>query len=439
MSRTGIFFAYYIIKIGKGGDGGTTARQKSMPILPESAKEIRLPHFVPVTQLFPDEHLDDVPRATKAEIEALWPETHIRPGDTVAVLVGSRGIADLDKIVKATLGALISHGAKPFIVPSMGSHAGGIAEEQKAFIAGYGITEETMGVPIRASMDTVIIGRTAGNVPVYIDKYASQADHIVPINRVKVHTDFDGAIESGLCKMLSIGIGKHTGCSRLHQEGFASFPTLLPEVAGIVIRERSVPFGVAIIENAHEHVHLVLAVAGSRIVETEPELLKISRALMPRLCFDAIDVLVVDQIGKDVTGAGMDPNITGRIAGAPKSPLFNGPSIRRIVVNRLSKGTHGNAIGIGLADFTTKAVAEAMNTEATYANVIASCTPEGARLPPCLDTEEEALRAALVTCQGIDKNTAKVVRIKDTLHLIEIEVSESLLPYCRSSRYFQAK
>lgn len=410
-----------------------------MPILPESAKSIQLPRFFSVTQNFPDEHLKDVTASTCAEIDAVWPQTRIKPNDSVAVLVGSRGIADLKLIVKATIDTLIRHGAKPFIVPSMGSHAGGIAEEQKAFIAGYGITEATMGVPIKSSMETVIVGQTESGVPVHIDRYAALANHIVPINRVKVHTDFDGNIESGLCKMLSIGIGKHVGCARLHQEGFSNFPIVLPQVASIVIRKRSVPFGVAIIENAHEHVHMVKAVPGEKIVETEPSLLAISRSLMPRLCFDKIDVLVVDQIGKDVTGAGMDPNITGRIAGAPRSPLYNGPDIRRIVVNRLSEGTHGNAIGIGLADFTTKAVANAMNTEATYANVIASCTPEGARLPPCLDTEDEALLAALVTCQGIDKNNAHVVRIKDTLHLIHIEVSESLLPYCRGSKQFQVE
>lgn len=254
-----------------------------MPVLPKSADEIVLPKFHPVTQCFPDEFIVDIPKTLQAEFEKESIKTAIAPGSSVALLVGSRGIANLDLIVIHTVKALLRMGARPFIVPAMGSHGGGAAEEQKNIIAGYGITEEAVGVPVKSSMETVIVGHTRTGVPVHVDKYASAADYIVPIARVKAHTDFDGPIESGLLKMLSIGIGKHNGCSRIHQEGFANFPTVLPQVAAIVMKEFSIPFGIAVVENAHEHVHTLEVIPSAEITKREPELLTLSKSLMPRL------------------------------------------------------------------------------------------------------------------------------------------------------------
>ncbi|MCI8608764.1 MAG: hypothetical protein HFE73_03875 [Firmicutes bacterium] len=407
-----------------------------MPILPEIAKEITLPRLVPVKQVFPDEHIHDVPATVAAEFQREEIIKAVEAGKTAALLVGSRGISNLDVVVKSTVDALLAMGLKPFIVPAMGSHGGGIAEEQKKILEGYGITEEAMGIPIQASMETIVIGTTEGGCPVHVDKLASQADYIVPIARVKVHTDFDGEIESGLCKMLSIGLGKHNGCSRIHQEGFPNFPTVLPQVASKVMETFCVPFGVALIENAHENLHTIRVVAGKRMIEEEKELLKLSKSLMPRLCFDHIDVLIVDKIGKDITGAGMDPNITGRIAGMPPSPYFTGPTITRIVVNQISEASHGNAVGMGCADFITKKLYDSIDLTPTYTNMMASCVPENAKIPMIFSDEEEALLAAIVSCPKIDKNNAKVVRIKDTLHLIDIEVSENLLDYCKRSSAF---
>lgn len=405
-----------------------------MPILPDSAKDIVLPNMIPVKQLFPDQKIDDVFEATIKEIQSEKSMYSLKPGANVAVLVGSRGISGLKEVVKATIEQLIELRAKPFIIPAMGSHGGGIATEQQKIIEGYGVTEEYMGVPICSSMDVVKIGETSAGVPVYIDKLASNADYIIPIVRIKPHTDFDGPIESGFCKMLSIGIGKHHGCSRLHQEGFSEFPHLIPEVASVVLKKKKIPFGIAIIENAHEHVHTIRLVPGENILKEEPELLKLSKSLMPKLCFDHIDVLVVEQIGKDVAGTGMDPNITGR-SSAGTSPYFR-PTITRIVILDLSEGTHGNANGVGYADFITKKVFEKIDFESTYANGIAAGAPGACNIPVILDTEEEALLAAIQTCPKIDVNKAKVVRIKDTLHLIDIKVSESLLPYCLSNDSF---
>lgn len=407
-----------------------------MPILPESSKEIILPKFIPVKQIFPDEHLKDIPAELNKQFSNKSIINSIAPGKTVAVLVGSRGISNLQIIVKTTIDNLLKLGLKPFIVPAMGSHGGGIASEQRKILEGYGVTEKYMGVPIMSSMETIVIGNIPNGCPVHVDKYASTADYIIPIARIKAHTDFDGEIESGICKMLAIGIGKHNGCSRIHQEGFSNFPTVIPEIALTVMAKYVIPFSIAIIENAHEKVHTVKIVLGTETIPQEKKLLKISKSLMPRLCFDHIDVLVVDQIGKDITGAGMDPNITGRIAGMPQSPYYNGPSITRIVINKLSPGTHGNATGLGSADFITKELFDNIDMEPTYANLIASCVPENAKIPMIFSNEEEALLAAIVTCKGIDKNLARVVKIKDTLHLIDIEISESLISYCKNNPNF---
>lgn len=406
-----------------------------MAILPEETKNIKLPKMISVEQLFPDEKIADVYEEASMQLAGKDIGSLIKEGERVAILVGSRGISGLKEVVKATVDRLKQIGAEPFIVPAMGSHGGGIAEEQRRIVEGFGVTEEYLGVPIMASMDTVIIGETEGGVPVHIDKIASEANHIVPIARIKQHTDFDGPIESGLCKMLSIGIGKHNGCSTLHKEGFVNFHKLIPEVGSIVIEKKSVPFGMAIIENAHENVHKVQPVYGRDILEEEPKLLALSKSLMPRLCFDHIDVLIVEQIGKDITGAGMDPNITGR-SSLGKSKYFEGPTITRIVALGLSEGTHHNANGVGYADFITKSLYDDIDFVSTYTNGIAAGSPSACNIPVFLDTEEQALLAALHTCPRVDPDKAKVVRIKDTLHLVNIQISESLVEQCkRDSRF----
>ncbi len=408
-----------------------------MPVLPESANTIRLPEMVPVRQVFPDDYIkpEDIPGVVAEEICAERIRSRILPGQTVAVLVGSRGIANLRLIVRQTIDSLKKLGAEPFIVPAMGSHGGGNAAMQRQIIEGYGITETAMGVPIKAGMETAVIGETESGVPVHMDKNAYEADAVVPVARVKTHTDFKGPIESGMCKMLAIGCGKHNGCSTLHREGFDHFHELIPAVAKVFIEKKNIAFGIAIIENAHDHVNMIRAVPGNCFLDEEPALLRHSKSLMPRLQFDEIDVLIVEQIGKDITGSGMDPNIMGRLSYGP-APEYKGPRIKRIVVLGLTPGTHGNATGIGVADFTVKSVADNIDWEATYANSIASCDPVGGFLPIVLDTEEDAIRAAIQTCLHIDRNDAKVVRIKNTLELIDIQVSRNLISYCRESQNF---
>jgi hypothetical protein len=262
-------------------------------------------------------------------------------------------------------------------------------------------------------------------MPVYFDKAALAADFIVPVNRVKPHTDFAGAHESGLCKMLVIGFANHIGCSRVHQETFARFHEVVPETAALILETVPVAFGMAIVENAYDETTLIEAVPRARILARDAELLQIAYANMPRLCFEHIDVLIVDEIGKNISGAGMDPNIMGRTA---KGILagYSGPSITRIVVAGLTEASGGNAIGIGQADFTTQHVADHFNAHKTYTNAIASGTPESGRLPIVLPTLDDAVRAALLTTGIDDWSQAAIVRIKNTLHIDTIWVSDAL-------------
>ena len=408
-----------------------------MAVFSKEAAAFPLPVFYKVQQIIPDEKLEDIPGTIAAEMGKEETRSRLRAGTTAAVLVGSRGIDNLALIVHTVLDQLKRAGVQPFIIPAMGSHGGGVAENQQQILAGYGITESSMGVPVRASMDTIQIATSETGIPVYADKIACSADYIIPINRIKVHTDFKGPIESGLCKMLVIGLGKHTGCSRVHQEGFRNFPRVIPEVAKAVLEVAPVPFGIGIIENGHDHTHSIVAVPGDKILEREPGYLELSKRLLPTLHFDQLDVLVVDQIGKNISGSGMDPNITGRVAGRDAGPWeFNAPRVSRIVTNRIAAESHGNAVGMGCADFTTQALLRSVDFEVTFANQIASCVPENAFTPVAMPTEEDALRAAIVTSRCPDWSRARVVRILDTLHLAEIEVSESLLDYCRQNEHF---
>lgn len=397
-----------------------------MPVLTREAAALPLPRMFAVRQVFDDARLEDAAAAVEGELARPEIRRLVHPGARIALAVGSRGIRNLARITRTLIDGLKAMGALPFIVPAMGSHGGGTAEGQADILAGYGITRETMGVPILSAMDTEIIGRTANGIPIHLAKEALQADLIVPVARIKPHTDFRGPIESGLCKMLAIGLGKHNGCSRLHREGFARFDRLIPEVGGRIVELAPVGFGLAIVENAYDQTEHIEAVPAGEFLSREPELLIRAKRLMPRILLSGIDVLVVERIGKDITGAGMDPNIVGRTTKGPL-PDFDGPLIKRIVVLGLSAKTAGNAIGIGLADFTVQGILAGIDYEATYANCIASGNPEAGRIPVALANEAEAIRAALSCTPGVDVASPRIVRIGSTLDLQRIELSEALL------------
>lgn len=397
-----------------------------MLLLPSDIYKIQLPEMFQVKQKFNDEHIDKIEEVIHKEFTKPMIKAKVKPNMQIAVLVGSRGICNLQRIVKSVGAELHALGAKPFIVPAMGSHGGGTAVGQEEILAGYGITNSNVGMPIRSSMEVDEIGVTSDGVHICVDRLANNADLIVPIGRVKPHTDFKAPIESGLCKMLTIGLGKHEGCSRLHQRGFVNFPHLLPKAAEIVIKNTKVGFGLAIIENGYDKTYALETVPAENILQREPELLKIARKLMPSLMFKRIDVLVISEIGKDVSGAGMDPNITGRTTKG-QIQNFAGPLIQRIVVESISKASHGNACGIGLADYILSSCEQQIDKQATAINSIGSGNPEAGRIPIVVETEREAILCALRTAIDVDYENLKLVKIKNTLALSDIMVSKALL------------
>ncbi|HEV8306394.1 MAG TPA: [Fe-S]-binding protein [Methylomirabilota bacterium] len=383
------------------------------------------PRMVRLKQQFPGPLLHDVAAAVRDTLGAL--PLPIKPGQTVALAVGSRGIVNIDVVTRACVDHLKRLGAHPFVFPAMGSHGGGTTEGQLSVLEHYGITDATMGCPIRATMDVVQVGETLG-LPVWLDREASQADWIGVINRVKPHTDFKGEIESGLFKMMTIGLGKHRGAIQAHRANIRHrYETVVTSVGREMLRRARIAFGLGIVENGYDETAKVQAFLPADIEAGERALLREAKAWMARLPFDPIDLLIVDEMGKDVSGAGMDSNIIGR-HGTFFEPPFPSPKITFIVVCDLTAHTYGNATGIGNADFTTRRLADKVEWNATYINCLTACSPAGAKLPPVLDTDRDAVAVAL-SCLGLERiEDARVVRIKNTLRLAEVEVSEAFAP-----------
>ncbi len=403
---------------------------------------LRLPPFYRVRQRFPTPAVADVSAAVRSAVAAPDIAGRLRPGLIVGVAVGSRGIAGIAGIIATLIGELKTRGCQVRIIPAMGSHGGGTVEGQLDVLTGYGVTAEAMGAPVINSLTTRRIGGLrfgaladdyvsdpAGEFPVPMSADALDCDLVVPVVRIKPHTGFRAPYESGICKMLAIGLGKHDGCSRYHREGYARFPALIPAAARIVIATGKIGFALAMVENAAEHTACVEAVPAERILHREPELLAEAKRLMPRLLLPAFDVLVVERIGKEISGTGMDTNIIGR--SETGGALAGGPEIRRIVVLGLSEATHGNAAGLGLADLTTERAVAAIDRRITYTNVLTSGSLPAGKIPVSLPDDDTAILAATTFLPGTRPEDATIVRIRDTLHLGEILVSESLLPQVR--------
>jgi hypothetical protein len=385
-----------------------------------------LPRMVKIRQHFERTRLEDPAAAVIAALEGTLQPSAYR-GKRMAITAGSRHIAQFPLILRTVIEKLRVWGAEPFIVPAMGSHGGGTAEGQKAVLAGYGITEKTMGVPIVSSMEVTSIATLGDGTPVYCDKAAFASDGIVVVNRVKPHTDFKGAHESGLLKMMAVGLGKHRGASQLHSHGFDQMASLLPVVAEQYIRHAPIAFGVAILENAFDELMAVHVLRPDQFVERERELLETAKKNIGRLPLSSIDILVIEEIGKDVSGAGMDPNVTG-IPGSRLLEGFSAPPIQKIVVLGLTKKAQGNATGIGLADVTTIRCVNSIDWGVTYTNCVTATVPESAKMPMVLNNDREALVVALRMCARVSSQTARIVRIKNTLDLTNLEVSEACLP-----------
>jgi hypothetical protein len=391
--------------------------------------EAELPRFVRVRQEFPTTSVGDIRHAVLQELERMPDLNRQLLGKRIAITAGSRGISEIVTILAALVEGLRGLGAQPFIVPAMGSHGGATAEGQVQVLANLGITEASLGAPIYSSMEVVELGRLPNGMPVYADRLASEADGIVIANRVKPHTDFVADWESGLAKIATLGLGKQKGAEVIHSYGVEGLSHWMPLAARMVVEKLPVLFGLATVENATHQVASITAVPPADIAgPLEKALLKEAYRLMPSFPFGDIDVLIVDEMGKNISGVGMDPNVIGRVRveGVP-NPLL--PTIRMIVALRLTDETHGNASGIGLADVTTRQLFDQIDFETTYLNCLTAgiCGIRRGFLPIIAPHDLAAVQSALRCCgQPFPKQT-RVLRIKNTLSLDQMDVSEALL------------
>ena len=391
--------------------------------------DIPLPRMVHVRQKFKMSKLDSVTKAVAEQFKRPEVRAKIKPGMSIAVGVGSRGVNNIAESAKAVVAELKALGAKPFIFPAMGSHGGATPEGQREVLEGYGINENFVGCPIHSQMDVVEVGKLASGMPIYMDKLAAAADGVVVIPRVKPHTNFRAPIESGIVKMITIGMGKIIGATELHTQGMDKFGELLPEAAKLIMAKKNILFGVAMVENAADETAIVEIVTSEQIFEREPVLQAKAKEFMPRLQFDEIDVLIVEKIGKNISGSGMDPNITGRNCRFVDWKMK--PDVKKIAVLGLTPETHGNATGVGAADVITMRLYKDIDIPKTYANIITSTYLDGACIPMIMNTDEDAIRLAVKTVVRIESKDCKIVRIPNTLQVVDIHVSESMLPYIR--------
>jgi hypothetical protein len=372
--------------------------------------------------------VDNIPAAVRASLEKLNLAKSIKSGQSVAITAGSRGIANIPLVLKSVATHLKDLGAKPFIVPAMGSHGGGLAEGQRAVLESYGITEAFTGVPIRASMEVIQVGATPEGFAVYLDKIASQADHIAVVARVKPHTSYHAPIESGLMKMMMIGLGKHTGASWYHKVLLEHPYDQVVRSVGRTMRAKApIAFGLALVENGYDETALIEAALPADFEAVEEKLLVKAKEWLARLPFHQADLLIIDEIGKEISGSGMDTNVVGRKRAFRASGPADQPQMRFIFVRGLSEHTHGNATGIGLADFTTTRLVRSMNYRATVINCLTAGYPDGANLPVHLDSDREVIDAALAILGTRKPADSRILRIRNTLCLEQIEASEPCL------------
>src|SRR5918998_1766617 len=387
---------------------------------------MEFPKVVKVRRDFPRPRIADVGEALREQCERREIKSRIEPGAEVAITAGSRGISGIDNVLRSLVRILRDAGARPFIIPAMGSHGGATAEGQVEILSSLGVTEESVGAEIRSSMEVVELGETESGVPVFMDRIASEADGIIIVGRIKKHTDFRSEIESGLLKMSAIGLGKHAQALALHAHGVKGIRDYMVEAGEKVFSSGKVLFGVGIVENAYEETAIIEAIPPERVVEREAELLKESARLMPKLPVSDIDVLFVDELGKNFSGTGMDTNVIGRFR-IPGVEEPGSPSVKYLIVSDVSEAAHGNTLGVGLADLTTKRLFEKINYEAMNANVLTSTFLERAKIPMVLENDRDALEAAIRCNWGVEPEDTRFVRIPNTLHLRYLYLSENLL------------
>jgi hypothetical protein len=390
------------------------------------------PRVFRLRQTFDAARIEDVAADVRAQLGRLDLAKKIRPGQSIAVTAGSRGIANIVSITRAIVEHLKGLGGKPFIVPAMGSHGGGTAEGQRELVESLGISEESVGCPIRSSVETIILARASEGFAIHFDRFAFEADHVLVCNRVKPHTSFAGPIESGLLKMLTIGLGNSAGAAIYHRAMLDfGFDPIVRRAAAEVLARCRVLAGVAIVENAYDQTAQVEAIPPERFEARESELLALARGLLPRLPFSPVDVLLIDRIGKEISGTGMDPNVVGRKFNDHRAVEDEFPKVKRIAVRGLTAQSRGNATGIGMAEFCRSQLLAQIDVAATRLNVLTSGHVSAAMLPLDYPSDREMLAAALGTIGLTEPEQARFLWIRDTLHLAEIECSVAYLADAR--------
>lgn len=389
----------------------------------QGADQIAIPPMYRIMQRFDDQHIQDVSVRLREQLESSVPDHEALRGKRLALTVGSRGIPELDKLVRTICDTCKEWGAEPFIVPAMGSHGGATAEGQRQILEEYGITPGTMGVPVFSSMEVVRYGALEDGTPLYCDKNAWEADGVILFNKVKPHTDFRGKHESGLGKMVAIGLAKGKGASVFHTKRLSRFPEYIPKVTEIFMKTGKVAFGVGVVQNAYDQICRIEACGSADILEMDARLQAFAKTQLPRFKFDRCDVLVVDEIGKNISGSGMDPNITGRNDSGDFSGVLD---LQRLVVLGITEESCHNGCGINLCDLSVRRCLNEIDWYATWLNNVTASMLSRGQIPTYVETDREAVRTAIRTCVETDFDRPRVARIKNTLHMWEILVSEAL-------------
>lgn len=387
-------------------------------------RDVPLPRMFHAAQRFPDAHIEraEIKTAIFREIERSGVGERVKPDMQIAITAGSRGIRNVDEITRSVVDYVKSRGATPFIVPAMGSHGGATAEGQKEMLAGFGITEETMGCEIRSSMETVLLGNSELGKPVYMDKNAYESDGIIVSCRLKPHNAFRGPVESGPCKMMTVGLGKQKGAEQVHSDGMDNIARNIPTMAKVTLGTGKILFAVPCMENAYDQTMAFEAIPAEEILAREPELLKIAFANMPSILVGEGDVLVVDNVGKNFSGTGVDPNITGTFSTPYAS---GGVRVQRTCFLNLTPQSHGNSLGVGLASAITRRIFDEIDADAMYTNCMTSTVIKSAMIPCVMSTDKEAMQFCIRTCNRIDKDNPRIIRIKNSLHIGQIMLSEA--------------
>ncbi|MEE2659761.1 MAG: lactate racemase domain-containing protein [Candidatus Latescibacterota bacterium] len=383
------------------------------------------PEMIPFRQRFDAQMLEDVVEETRAQLSVSGIEERIEPGKRIAVTGGSRGIANIPEITRTIVDFVRESGGEPFIIPAMGSHGGATAEGQKGVLASYGISAKAMGCAVEATMEVVEIGRLDDDTPVLVNRLAQESGGLIIVNRIKPHTSFRGVHESGLMKMMTIGLGCHKGATMAHTQGAQGLSRLIPELGKAIIAQLPVLGGIAIVENAYDQTAKVAALRAEEFSTREPKLLAEARLSMPRLFVQGVDLLIVDEMGKEISGTGMDTNVIGRMM-LPGLKEPDEPGVSRIFVRRLSDCTHGNANGVGLADVISRQLLDAIDFKATYANAFTSTFLNRAYVPIVKDNDRDAITAMFEVLRIDDGAQARVARIRNTLKLENIQISATL-------------